>query len=69
MLWHQRSGVSRELVDHQVVVLLEDQRTVYITTGISANMLSDSMREELAQGFIHVENERSLYDFLEAYSS
>jgi len=57
------------LVDHQVVVLLEDQRTVYITTGISANMLSDSMREELAQGFIHVENERSLYDFLEAYSS
>lgn len=57
------------LMDHQVVVLLEDQKTVYISTGISANMLSESMREQLATGLIFVEDESSLYDFLESYSS
>lgn len=57
------------LIDHQIVVLLEDQRTIFINTGISANMISESMREELMQGMIFVEDESSLYDFLESYSS
>ena len=57
------------LIDHQVVVYLEDQSTIYINTGISANMLSEELREQMSMEMIYVEDERKLYDFLESYSS
>lgn len=57
------------LVDHRVVVFLEDKKTIYISTGISSNMLSEELREEMMEDMIYIENEQKLFDFLEAYSS
>ena len=57
------------LLDHRVVVFLEDRKTIYINTGISANMLSEELRSEMMVNMIYMEDEKELYDFLEAYSS
>lgn len=56
------------LQDHQIVVFLEDKETVYIETGISADVLSQELQADLID-MIFVEDEASLYDLLEAYSS
>lgn len=56
------------LQDHKIVVLLEDKKTVYIETGISADVLSQELQADLID-MIFVEDEASLYDLLEAYSS
>ena len=56
------------LQNHEIVVLLEDKQTVYIETGIPAEALSQELQEDLID-MVYVENEASLYDLLEAYSS
>ena len=56
------------LRNHEIVVLLEDKKTVYIETGIPADALSPELQEDLID-MVFVENEASLYDLLEAYSS
>lgn len=57
------------LMDHKIVVFLEDQKTIYITTGITIQMLPEDLQEQLNAGMIFVQDESSLYDFLETYSS
>ena len=47
---------------------LEDMETVYINTGIAPDSLPEDMQMELMQ-MIWIENEESLYHFLENYSS
>jgi len=54
--------------DNEVVVYLEDKETIYIHTGIDVSTLPEALRMELIQMY-YVENEESLYDFLETYSS
>lgn len=56
------------LQNHEIVVLLEDKKTVYIETGIPADALSEELQEDLID-MVFVEDEASLYDLLEAYSS
>jgi len=54
--------------DNEVVVYLEDKETIYIHTGIEVSTLPEEIRMDLMQ--MHwVEDEESLYDFLETYSS
>ena len=54
--------------DGKIVVMEEDQQTVYLTTEIYAEALSDSLKQELIMGkFIH--NIDELYGFLESYTS
>ena len=61
-------GFYLALSDYRVVVLLEDKKSLYMTTDISLNMLPEAIQQELMD-MIYVENEAGLYDFLEAYSS
>ena len=46
----------------------EDKKTIYLTTDIYVDALSDSLKKELLLGkFIHTMDE--LYGFLESYTS
>ena len=54
--------------DHEVVVYLEDKKTLYISTGIMLETLPEQVQLELIQ-MQKVEGEANLYNFLEAYSS
>lgn len=54
--------------DNEVVVYLEDMETIYINTGIELTSLPEDMQMEIMQ-MLWIEDEESLYDFLETYSS
>ena len=54
--------------DNYVYVYLEDQKTVYIETEISLDSLPSEMQQEIIQ-MMWIENEETLYNFLETYSS
>ncbi len=54
--------------DNEVVVLLEDKKTVFINTGIQLEELPESLQLKIIQ-ILRIENEEVLYDFLENYSS
>lgn len=54
--------------DNEIVVYLEDMETVYINTGITLDSLPEAMQMEIMQ-MLWIEDEESLYDFLETYSS
>lgn len=54
--------------DNEVVVYLEDRRTIYINTGIALDSLPEKIQQEIIQ-MIWVEDEERLYYFLESYSS
>ena len=56
------------VMNHEVVVLLEDKRTVYFNTGIMLDTLPEEIQLEIIQMY-YVESERDLYNFLETYSS
>lgn len=54
--------------DNQVVVLLEDKKTIFIYTGIDLSVLPSGLQLKVMN--MHcLENDEALYDFLEAYSS
>lgn len=62
------NGYYLEVWDGKIVVLEEDRKTVYLTTDIYVDALSDSLKQELILGkFIH--NMEELYGFLESYTS
>ena len=61
-------GFYIAVADYKIIVLLDDQKTLYMTTDISLQMLPPEMQEDLAD-MIFVNNEKELFDFLEAYSS
>lgn len=54
--------------NNEVVVYLEDMETVFINTGIKLESLPEALQLEIIQ-MLWVEDEESLYDFLETYSS
>lgn len=56
------------VMDNEVVVYLEDMKTVYINTGIELSSLPEDLQMEVMQ-MMWIEDEESLYDFLETYSS
>lgn len=54
--------------DNEVVVYLEDQKTIYINTEIPLDSLPEALQQEIMQ-MLWIPNEESLYNFLENYSS
>lgn len=56
------------VVNNEVVVLLEDQTTVYINTGIRLEELPEETQKEIME-MMYVEDEVKLYNILETYSS
>lgn len=54
--------------DNQVIVYLEDRKTVYIETEIELDSLPEQLQQNIMQ-MMWIENEEKLYDFLENYSS
>ena len=54
--------------NNEVVVLLEDGKTVFINTGIQLEELPELVQMKIIQMY-YVENEEALYNFLETYSS
>ncbi len=54
--------------DNEVVVYLEDRKTVYIETQIELDSLPEQLQRDIIQ-MMWIENEEKLYDFLENYSS
>lgn len=54
--------------NNEVVVYLEDMETVYINTGIALETLPEEIQMDIIQ-MMWIEDEESLYDFLETYSS
>ena len=62
------SGYYLMVLDGKIVVMEEDKETIYLTTDIYAEALSDSLKQELIVGkFIYDIEE--LYGFLESYTS
>lgn len=54
--------------DNEVVVYLEDMETIYINTGIALDSLPEDIQQQIIQ-MLWIEDEESLYNFLESYSS
>ncbi len=56
------------VMNHEVVVLLEDKETVYINTGVALEKLPFSLQQEII-AMKYIENEEILYGILEGISS
>lgn len=56
------------VLNNEVVVYLEDRETIYINTGIPLENLPEEIQLSIMQ-MQFIENEESLYHFLETYSS
>ena len=54
--------------NNEVVVLLEDKKTIYINTGIPLENLPENVQLDI-MNMKFIEDEEKLYNFLEAYSS
>lgn len=64
----KNTGYYLMVLDGKIVVMEEDKETIYLTTDIYADALSDSLKQELILGkFIY--NIEELYGFLESYTS
>ena len=61
-------GFYLAVENNEVVVYLEDQRTIFISTGIQLDTLPDRIQMQIIQ-MLWMEDEESLYNFLETYSS
>ncbi|MBE5868137.1 MAG: hypothetical protein E7293_04145 [Lachnospiraceae bacterium] len=54
--------------NNYVIVYLEDKKTVYLTTDILLDTLPESLQQQII-GYLLIEDEQELYNFLESYSS
>lgn len=54
--------------DNEVVVYLEDRSTIYINTGIALDSLPEKIQMQVMD-MLSIPDEKTLYDFLETYSS
>lgn len=61
-------GFYLAVQNHEVIVYLEDQETVYINTGIMLETLPEELQLEIMD-MLYMEEEKNLYNFLETYSS
>lgn len=64
----EESGYYLMVEDHYVVVYEQDGETLYMTTEILLENLEESLQTEIIRGK-YMEDEQSLYNFLESYSS
>ena len=62
------SGYYLMVLDGKIVVMEEDKETIYLTTDIYAEALSDSLKQELILGKF-INDIEDLYGFLESYTS
>ena len=62
------SGYYLTVLEGKIVVMEKDQKTIYLTTDIYAEALSESLRQELLHGKF-IKSIEELYGFLESYSS
>ena len=53
---------------HNIVVYCDDKKTLYMKTNIQLNSLPDELQQKIIAGMF-VEDEKTLYYFLESYSS
>ena len=64
----EEPGYYLTVQDGKILVMELDQETIYLTTDIYAEALSETLKQELMQGkFINSIEE--LYGFLESYTS
>lgn len=61
-------GFYLAVKDNEVVVYLEDKKTIYMNTGILLETLPENVQKQIIQTMF-VESEGDLYGFLESYSS
>lgn len=61
-------GYYLMVTDHFVVVYREDKKTIYLITEILLENLDENLQEEIIKGK-YMEDEQSLFNFLESYSS
>lgn len=54
--------------DHYIVVYCDDKRTVYMQTNILLENLPDNLQQKIIAG-MYIEDEKTLYHFLESYTS
>lgn len=64
----EEQGYYLMVADHFVVVYEQDGKTLYMTTEILLENLEESLQNEIMKGK-YMEDEQSLYNFLESYSS
>ena len=57
-----------EVMNHEIVVFLEDKETVYMNTGIMLDQVTPQIQLEIIN-MKYIENEQSLYAILESFSS
>lgn len=53
---------------HYVTAYCDDKKTVYMKTNILLEQLPDDIQQQIIGG-MYIEDEKTLYDFLESYSS
>ena len=64
----EEPGYYLMVEDHYVVVYEQDGKTLYMTTEILLENLEEALQNEIIRGK-YIEDEKSLYNFLESYSS
>lgn len=64
----EKEGYYLMVSGGKIVVMEEDRETIYLTTDIYAEALSDSLKYELIQGK-YITNIEELYGFLESHTS
>ena len=64
----ENTGYYLMVQDGKIVVMEKDKKTVYLTTDIYVEALSDLLKQELIRGK-YINNIEELYGFLESYTS
>lgn len=63
-----KKGYYAKSFNGSVVIMHGDEKTVFEYTQIPINLLPEELQDQVMEGY-YLEDERSLYNFLETYSS